>query len=348
VSAPRRLALAAAAALLAAGASVAQEVQPPAAPPVPTAAPRAAGQPARATTPTPSPGVPRAAAAAPAAPAREIAPADLAFGAFQRGFYLTAMKQAEPLANLGDAAAQVLLGEIHSRGLGVPVDMKKAAPWYQAAARSGSAEGQFRYAMMLLDGRDVPQDLAEARDLMKSAADSGLPLAQFNYAQMVIQSSPAGGFAEAEGYFRKAAEAGLPDAEYALSQILAYGRDGIGADLSKAREWLGKAAAGGHDTAQIEYGIWLINAKGGPAELADGFRWLRRAAERGNPIAINRVAHLYKDGIGTEPNTAEAAKWYVLAKRFGNTDLVLEDFFRGLDEPTQKAALEAANRFRSG
>ncbi len=338
-------ALAAALPLMAVVPSPAQEPAPPAAPPVPTAAPRPTRSvpvaPAVPTAPT------RAAAAAPA-PGVDILPADLAFGAFQRGFYLTAMKLAEPLANLGDPAAQVLLGEIHSRGLGVPVDMKQAAHWYQAAARSGSAEGQFRYAMMLLDGRDVAQDLAQARDLMKLAADGGLPLAQFNYAQMVVQASPSGGFSEAESYFRKAAEAGLPDAEYAMSQLLAYGRDGTGVDLPAARGWLEKAAAGGHDTAQIEYGIWLINGKGGPAELSNGFHWLRRAAERGNPIAINRVAHLYKDGVGTEPNTAEAAKWYVLAKRFGNSDLVLEDFFRGLDEPAQKAALEAANRFRSG
>ncbi|HEY9058746.1 MAG TPA: hypothetical protein VIN77_16490, partial [Aurantimonas sp.] len=68
---------------------------------------------------------------------------------------------------------------------------------------------------------------------------------------------------------------------------------------------------------------------------------------RGNPIAINRIAHLYKDGIGTAPDRMEAAKWAVLAKRVENTDPVLDDFFRGLDSATQKSALEAANRFRS-
>ncbi|MBC8128706.1 MAG: hypothetical protein H7Y08_00110, partial [Rhizobiaceae bacterium] len=65
-------------------------------------------------------------------------------------------------------------------------------------------------------------------------------------------------------------------------------------------------------------------------------------------IAMNRIAHLYKDGVGVEADKVEAAKWSVLAKRAANTDAVLDDFFRTLDEPTQRGALDAANRFRAG
>lgn len=274
-------------------------------------------------------------------------PADFAYGAFQRGFYLTAAKLAEPLANLGDPAAQTLLGEIYSRGLGVPQDLTQAARWYEAAASSGSAEAQFRYAMILLDGTAVAQDVAKARDLMKAAADHGLPLAQYNYGQMLIEASPAGGFAEAFGYFEKAANAGIADAQYAMAQLYASGL-GVATDTQKARGWLRAAAVNGLDTAQVEYGIWLINGKGGPPRATEGFRFLKHAAELGNPIAINRLAHLYKDGIGTEPDRVEAAKWAVLAKRRRNSDPVLDDFFRGLDPSTQKSALEAANRLRSG
>ena len=271
---------------------------------------------------------------------------DMAYGAFQRGFYLTARKLAESLANLGDPAAQTLLGEIYSRGLGVAQDMKKAAHWYKAAASAGSVEGQFRYAMLLLDGTVVPQDVAKARDLMKAAAEAGVPLAEYNYGQMLIQAAPSGGFKEAEGYFEKAANAGVPDAQYAMSQLYAYGK-GVTADLAKARAWLRAAAVNGFMTAQIEYGIWLINGKGGEAKPRQGFLFLKRAAERGNPIAINRLAHLYKDGIGTDPDRLEAAKWAVIAKRVENTDPMLDDFFRGLDAEMQKKALELANRFHS-
>ncbi|MBO0662960.1 sel1 repeat family protein [Jiella sp. CQZ9-1] len=278
--------------------------------------------------------------------ATKPSPSDMAYGAFQRGYYLTAIELAKPLANLGDPAAQTLLGEIYSRGLGVRRDMKEAARWYEAAAKAGNAEAQFRYAMILLDGSAVAPDPAKARDLMKAAADQGLPLAEYNYAQMLIEASPSGGFSAAAGYFRKAAEAGVPEAQYAMSQLFANGR-GVPENLARARAWLQTSANNGFDTAQIDYGIWLINGKGGPAEPKVGFAFLRHAAELGNPIAINRVAHLYKDGIGTDPDKAAAAMWAVLAKRLKNSDPGLDDFFRGLDPQAQKAALEAANRFRT-
>lgn len=201
--------------------------------------------------------------------------------------------------------------------------------------------------MMLLDGTDVPKDEAEARRLMKAAADAGIALAAYNYAQMLIQSSPVAGFTDAKPYFERAARAGVADAQYAMSQVYAYGRGVPTADLAAARAWLATAAVNGHDTAQIELGIWLINGKGGEKNVAEGARWLRHAAFRGNPIAMNRIAHLYKDGIGVTADKVEAAKWSVLAKRADNTDAVLEDFFRGLDEATQRAALEAANRFQA-
>lgn len=316
----------------------------------------------RVPIPKPSPLRSEPAAAVPVAPATAAAaaeqspkpgdaavqPAARAYGAYQQGLYVTAVKLAEPLANLGDPAAQTLLGEIYSRGLGVRQDEKLAARWYEAAASSGSAEGQFRFALLLIDGKVVGQDLAKARDLMKAAADAGIPLAGYNYAQMLIQASPVAGFTEALPYFERSARAGVADAQYAMSQIYAYGKGVPMPDLPKARNWLQAAAAGGHDTAQIELGIWMINGKGGPASAGDGARWLLRAATRGNPIAMNRIAHLYKDGIGVPADKIEAGKWSVLAKRANNADTGLDTFFRGLDEGTQKAALEAANRFRAG
>ncbi|WP_082652417.1 tetratricopeptide repeat protein [Aureimonas sp. AU12] len=312
------------------------------APAAAVADPNAAPAPSFLPTPVATAAMPAGSAAPPGSPAAE------AYGAFQRGYYLSAMRLAEPLANLGDPAAQTLLGEIYARGLGVPRDEKEAARWYGIAAKAGVAEAQFRYALMLIDGRAVERDDAAARDLMKAAADAGNPLAAFNYGQMLIQSSPTGGFAEALGYFRKAAGSGVPDAEYALSQLYAYGRGTERADDGEARRWLTEAARSGHDTAQIELGIWLINGRGGAADPREGFRWLKGAAERGNPIAVNRVAHLYKDGIGIAADRLEAGKWVVLARRAANSDAALDGWFRSLPDGDQKAALEAANRFRSG
>jgi uncharacterized protein len=342
----KRLALLAA--LLAVQPAAAEDTPTPAPEPPPaatSAAPAAGAPPLLSPNLLPTP-VARA-TDDPAAPDAPSASAQ-AYGAFQRGYYLSALRIAEPLANLGDPAAQTLLGEIYGRGLGVPRDETESARWYGVAAKAGVPEAQFRYAMLLIEGRAVPPDDATARDLMKAAADAGNPLAAYNYGQMLIRAAPTGGFSEAVGYFRKAAESGLPDAQYALSQLYAYGRGLEKADDAEARRWLTEAAKGGSDTAQIELGIWLLNGRGGPPDPLEGFRWLKGAAERGNPIAVNRMAHLYKDGVGTARDRGQAAMWTVLARRASNSDATLDGWFRTLPDADQKAALEAANRFRAG
>ncbi|KAA0972729.1 sel1 repeat family protein [Aureimonas fodinaquatilis] len=267
-----------------------------------------------------------------------------AFGAFQRGYYLAAFEIAEPLAHMGDAAAQSLIAEMYLRGTGVAQNQGEAVRWYRTSAEAGRPDAQFRYALMLVGGEGVEKDVAQATELMRKAADAGNPLAAYNYGQMLIQSSPTGGFANAFNYFQSAANDGVPDAQYALAQLYANGRGTTARDDVAARFWLQEAAVQGHDTAQIEFGIWLINGRGGSSNAHEGFLWLKGAAEKGNPIAINRVAHLYKDGIGVERNYAEAAKWTVLARRARNADPVLDTFFRSLSDVEQKAALEAANR----
>ncbi|WP_204326459.1 hypothetical protein, partial [Stenotrophomonas maltophilia] len=47
---------------------------------------------------------------------------DPAYGAYQRGLYKTAYNLAIERANQGDAAAETLVAEILSRGLGMPVN----------------------------------------------------------------------------------------------------------------------------------------------------------------------------------------------------------------------------------
>ena len=55
---------------------------------------------------------------------------DLAFGAYQRGYYLTAFKIATQLAEQkNDPKAMALLGELYAGALGVPHDDVKAAQW---------------------------------------------------------------------------------------------------------------------------------------------------------------------------------------------------------------------------
>jgi len=274
---------------------------------------------------------------------------DDAYGAYQRGYYLTALDKALPRAQNGDAAAQTLVAEMMTRGLGVKLDRKAAAFWYGQAANGGDAAAMFKYALLLMEGRDVPQDKPKADEFMRKAADAGNAEAQFNWAQIVVTANPGeNGLRMALPYYEKSAEHGIADAQYAVSQLYMTIKDIEPEKKATARDWLVRAARAGFDTAQLDMGIWLINGVGGPRDYADGFNWLKVAANRGNVVAQNKLAHLYINALGTKPDPIEAAKWYVLSRRAGLKDPVLEDFYLGIEDEQQKKAIEAANGFRRG
>jgi TPR repeat protein len=274
-------------------------------------------------------------------------PPDQAYGAFQRGLYITAYNLALPRAENGDPAAQALVTEILSRGLGRPRDEAGAAKWYARASEQGIPEAQFQYALLLLDGRFVQKDEQQAYALMQAAAEAGNLFAQFNFAQMLIKREPDGrGLNKAVSYYERAAQGGLADAQYAMSQVYANGVGGRKADDKEARRWLLLAARQNYDTAQLDLGRWIMAGRGGEKNRGEGFGWLLRAAQGGNIAAQNEVAKLYMQGIGVAPDTTAAASWYLLARRAGLVDPMMEDFFDGLTDEEIKQALEKANRLR--
>ncbi len=269
-------------------------------------------------------------------------PIDLAYGAFQRGYYKTALELALPRAEAGDPAAQSLIGNLYLRGLGVGHDAATAAEWYEKAAEQGISEAQFQLAMLLVAGDGVEKDRARAYELLERAADSGHQLARFNYAQMVLEREPTlWGEEKAVSYYELAADEGLAEAQYAMAQVYFNGIGGKQVDETRAMKWLRAAAAQNFDTAQIDLGTFLVEGVGGERDPEAGFSWLMRAAQSGNPAAQNRVAKLYMTGIGTEPDAIAAASWYLTARRAGLVDTVMEDFLQGL---TEKQVAEANRR----
>ncbi|WP_246749282.1 tetratricopeptide repeat protein [Agrobacterium rosae] len=272
---------------------------------------------------------------------------DEAYGHYQRGEYVQALSKALTRAQNGDASAQTLVAEMMSRGFGIARDDKTAAFWYEQGAKGGDAVAMFKYALLLMEGKLVKHDKTLADDYMRRAADAGNAEAEFNWAQILVSQTPGpNGLHAALPFYEKSAEKGVADAQYAVSQIYWNLKDIPADKKAKARDWLTRAAKAGFDTAQVDLGVWLVNGVGGERNLEEGFRWLYGAAQRGNVVAQNKVAHLYIQALGTKPDPVEAAKWYVLSRRAGLKDPGLEDFYLGIEEDQQKKAIEAANRFR--
>src|SRR4030067_1967421 len=62
--------------------------------------------------------------------------------AYAEGDYKKAAKLYRPLAEKGDAEAQLILGSMYDFGLGVPQDYKEAVKWYRLGAGKGNGSGQ--------------------------------------------------------------------------------------------------------------------------------------------------------------------------------------------------------------
>src|SRR6185312_2447481 len=62
--------------------------------------------------------------------------------AYDRGDYAAALQRWKPLADKGDAAAQIALGGLYADGLGVNQSYPDAAQWFKRAADQGNARAQ--------------------------------------------------------------------------------------------------------------------------------------------------------------------------------------------------------------
>jgi TPR repeat protein len=270
---------------------------------------------------------------------------DLAFGALQRGHYLTAFRLATERIeqNSDDAKAMALLGELYAGGLGVLQDDIKAASWYRRAAERGDRDATFALAMLRMAGRAGPVDREEASKLLVAAARLNHPIAAYNLALLHLEGQLfQRDFARAAELLRAAADAGSPEAQYALATLYKEGR-GVRKDVAECARLLYYAAIGDNTDAQIEYAIALFNGVGVQKNEEDAAQFLLRAARKGSPIAQNRLAHILMAGRGLPADPVEAIKWHLISKAGGASDQNLDAFMRRQKPETIAAAEKAAH-----
>lgn len=101
--------------------------------------------------------------------------ADLAAGlaAYDAGDYRTAFGEWQPLAEAGDAEAQIALAGLYLVGQGVGSDPAAAARWYRRAAEQGDAVAQQNLGELYSLGRGVARDLVRAYVWLSLAAEQG-------------------------------------------------------------------------------------------------------------------------------------------------------------------------------
>jgi uncharacterized protein len=276
------------------------------------------------------------------APAQLGGAPDAAFAAYQRGYYLTAMREAVKRINAdpGDGPAMTLIGELYKNGLGVPRDAAEAARWYKLAADLSNPQAAYALAMAKLSGDGVPKDRSEAAQLLEKAASKNHPGALYNLGLLVIETDGAAkDFGKAAQLFQKAADLGDSDGAYALGLLYKNG-SGVEKSDEEAANWIGRAAKDGNVPAEVEYAIMLFNGAGIEKNEAAAAKLFLKAAVSNNPVAQNRAARILAAGRGLPKDIIEAMKWHLLAKAAGIKDDWLDAELAKLS-PQEKAGVEA-------
>jgi TPR repeat protein len=165
---------------------------------------------------------------------------DVGSSAYARGDYARALKEWLPLAERGDAAAQLHVGQMLRDRQGVRWrDFEGAAAWFRRAAAQGSGEAAYALGRLHYEGFLVPRDTAEMRAMLKAAARQG----------------------DAR-------------AELTLGVIYEYGLDDIFRDHTAALMWYERAARRG--VAELDGKIAKLRSrvseKMTKAEIADALR----------------------------------------------------------------------------
>jgi uncharacterized protein len=270
-------------------------------------------------------------------------PPDVAFGAYQRGLFVTALKEASERLkkNPQDSAAMTLLGVLSDTGSGVVQDKTKATGWYQLAHERGDVNATFAFAMALIKGEGIAHDRAKGQELLRQAVDQGHPYASYNLALILIQSPQSEEQTRAAVLMRRAALHEIPEAQYALAQILKDGK-GVPVNIAESALWMERAAKNGDILAQTEWGIMLFKGEGTPKDEVNAVRFFRRAAWRGHAIAQNRLAWLLIMGRGTPRNVIDAAAWHLLASGQGRSDPALDIELKTLSNEDRLSAEKRA------
>jgi hypothetical protein len=106
--------------------------------------------------------------------------------AYEQQDYATALKESTPLAEQGNADAQLILGRMYLMGQGVLKDSDEAIKWFKSAATQGNADAQFFLGSMYL----LPQkDIAEGLKWLRLSAQQGMQDAQYLVGKAYVQGA---------------------------------------------------------------------------------------------------------------------------------------------------------------
>lgn len=140
--------------------------------------------------------------------------------AIEQGDFQAAKRLVEPLAEKGNADAQLALGSLYSEGNGVKQDFAAAKGWYEKAVAQNHAVAEYNLGVMYAAGQGVKQDYAKAMELWQKSAEQNYAPAQFNVGVLYYQGAGVKqDNAKAKSWWDKAVAQDFEPAKNALKEL---------------------------------------------------------------------------------------------------------------------------------
>jgi TPR repeat protein len=275
-------------------------------------------------------------------------PFEDASAAYERAEYATAVRLFRPLAEQGNAEAQLKIADMYQQGgrlfysppcgEEVAKDDAEAAKWFRRAAEQGHPAAQFALGKMYEFGAGVPKDLTEAVKLYGKAADQGYAAAQawlgttyeagigvpqndiLAYKWLSLSNLSMAGLGKKD---RDIVAARMTPEQLAEAQkLVRLYVDAFNANLREK----------GSAEEQLEMGRRYYLGTEVTQDFKEALKWFRLAADKGNAEALRFVGAMFHIGKGVAQDYREAAKWYRLAAQKGDAhaeDLLGDIFSEG-------------------
>ncbi|MGE4281218.1 MAG: trypsin-like peptidase domain-containing protein [Magnetospirillum sp.] len=240
---------------------------------------------------------------------------DEGLAAYARKDWPAALREFQPLAQNGNAAAQARLGYMKLTGQGTAKDVAAGVSLLTQAADKGDALAQSTLASLYFKGIGVAKDQARALILFGRAADQEQPNALNNLGQMYFfGNGVAKNESKALDYLHKAADKGVAASWATLGIAYWHGR-GTAKDPALAVPWLKKAAEKGIRVAQNLYGGALWSGQGINQDRMEALKWFERAAMQGDPASMLNLAQAHLNGLSVPKDAEKAYYHFLLAER---------------------------------
>lgn len=210
-----------------------------------------------------------------------------------------------------DDSGMYNVGDCYANGIGVKIDMEKAAEWYRKAAEAGHVAAMCQlgdyYQEVLVDNKKAVMWYEKAAEMGNSYA--------IDCVSQLYLHMPNDGLEKAEKWYRKAAELGNTDAMITLG---IYGD--FKNDDRKAFEWFQKAINNGNVYALSHLAGCYIEGRGVPVNLQKAYDLLNEAVDSGDDSAVYEFVKVFEKGFGTDREKTKVFNLYLDAAEDEDSD----------------------------